>query len=219
MSSRFAKALDRFLSLADRFELSDGACVFQPGETARHYIVVLAGTVRVEQTNPSGRTVVLYRLNAGDSCVLTASYLMSGKPYSGYGYAEGEVLAASLSEARYRDLLADDERFRDHVHQSFALRVDELTDVIDQLLEHRTDLRLARWLAGDRTRTITMTRQELAAELGTAREVVSRTLKTFEKQRWIELSRGKIEILALDALLAHANAIGNARSSVTQSHS
>jgi len=172
----------------------DGACLFRPGDEGRAFLIVQSGCVRVEQTNSAGRTVVLYRVEAGDSCVLTTTCLMSGKPYAGYGFAEGPVSAVAISADRFRRLLRSDSTFQELVFQSFAIRIGALTNVIDDLLEHRTDLRLARWLAGRDTTDIHMTQQELAQELGTAREVVSRTLKSFETRGWISLGRGTVTV-------------------------
>ena len=72
----------------------------------RAFLIVKSGAVRVEQTNGMGRTVVLYRVEAGDSCVLTTTCLMSGKPYAGYGYAEGAVEAVAITPERFRGLVA-----------------------------------------------------------------------------------------------------------------
>lgn len=113
------------------------------------------------------------------------------------------MTAAAISPDRFRRLLASDRQFQELVFRGFALRIGELTTVIDDLLEHRTDLRLARWLAGRKTSELRMTQQELAQELGTAREVVSRTLKSFETRGWIRLGRGTVTILNPAALQSH----------------
>lgn len=181
----------------------DGTCIFQPGDDTSAFLIVKAGTVRVEQTNSAGRTVVLYRVEAGDSCVLTTACLLARKPYSGYGYAEGTMTGVSIATDRFRLLLSSDAHFQELVFRGFAARVGELTDVIDDLLEHRTDLRLARWLGARSTPHLRMTQQEIAQELGTAREVVSRTLKSFEMRGWIELGRGSVTISDARALKRH----------------
>ena len=167
-------------------------------------MVVVEGVVRVEQTNSAGRTIVLYRVQAGESCVLTTTCLLSGRPYSGFGYAEGQVVARALSADRFRALLAKDGKFQELVFQGFARRVGELTDVIDELLLHRTDLRLAKWLALQEQPDLQLTQQDIAQELGTAREVISRTLKSFERSGWIEIRRGSLRILDARALQNHA---------------
>ena len=206
MTNNPADDLTSYLSQGDALEVPDGTCLFRPGDEGRAFLIVESGSVRVEQTNSAGRTVVLYRVEAGDSCVLTTTCLLSGVPYSGYGYAEGIVNAVAISSDRFRKLLRSDPRFQEMVFRGFASRVGELTNVIDELLEHRTDLRLARWLANRKSSDLHLTQQELAQELGTAREVVSRSLKSFEMKGWIQLGRGTIKILNPSALRAHGDA-------------
>lgn len=203
MNSPADADLTAYFSQGDALQIPDGTCVFRPGDEGRAFLMVKSGSVRVEQTNSAGRTVVLYRVEAGDSCVLTTTCLLSGQPYSGYGYAEGAVHAAAIPPDRFRNLLSSDHRFQELVFRGFAARVGELTTVIDELLEHRTDLRLARWLGNRAAPELQMTQQELAQELGTAREVVSRTLKSFETHGWIRLGRGTVTILNPNALKAH----------------
>ena len=196
--------LTRFAEHGDAVSAQDGACLFRPGDEGSAFLIVRSGAVRVEQTNGAGRTVVLYRVGAGDSCVLTTTCLLSGTPYSGFGYAEGQLSAIAIAADRFRQLLSSDAAFQELVFRGFAARIGELTDVIDDLLEHRTDLRLARWLAARGATMIRMTQQDVAQELGTVREVVSRTLKSFETEGWVSVGRGAITVLKPDALHAYA---------------
>jgi len=154
MASDFDDTLNRFIGEGTPIEVSDGTCLFQPGDQSQAFLIVVDGTVRVEQTNTAGRTIVLYRVEAGESCMLTTTCLLSDRTYPGYGYAEGNVI----------------------VFRGFATRVSGLTDVIDDLLLYRTDLKLARWLARQSESAVDRTQQEIAQEIGTAREVVSRRL-------------------------------------------
>ena len=197
-------ALTNYVDRGQRVDAPDGQCLFRPGDEGRAFLIVLEGSVRVEQTNSAGRTVVLYRVEAGDSCVLTTTCLLLGRPYSGYGYAEGAVAAIAISAAQFRQLLATDPQFQELVFRGFANRVGELTDVIDDLLLHRTDARLAKWLAKQKDQAVHKTQQALAQELGTAREVVSRTLKSFERQGMFKLERGAVFILNREGLMRHA---------------
>lgn len=202
------KKLEDYLDAGEPVSVPDGNLIFAPGDESRAFLIVTKGSVRVEQTNSGGRTVVLYRVKAGDSCVLTTTCLLSDRPYSGFGYAEGDVSAVAISPAKFRSLLQADTGFREVVFQGFAARVGELTDVIDDLLEHRTDLRLARWIASQPEDEIRLKQVEIAQELGTAREVISRVLKAFSDQGWIKIERGKITIKSRAALRAHGSPIG-----------
>ncbi len=182
--------------------LADGARVFAPGEKSESFFLLLRGTVRVEHTSSSGRSVVLYRVGPGEGCVMTTSCLLSGAAYEAFGYTEGEVEAIALPAAAFRRLIEEEPGFRDLALGTFSRRIIELVEVIDELLLHRVDLRLAGWLA-ERAGTdgsIAGTHQALAAELGTAREVVSRILKEFERRGWLAVGRGTITVHARDAL-------------------
>ncbi len=183
--------------------VANGTLIFAPGDKSRAFLIVTKGVVRVEQTNAAGRTVVLYRVEAGDSCVLTTTCLLSDRPYSGFGYSEGEVEAIAIAPDTFRRLLRNDSAFQELVFKGFSARVGELTDVTDELLEHRTDLRLARWIAARPTCVINMKQAEVAQELGTAREVISRALKTFEDHGWVNVGRGQITVVNRDALRVH----------------
>lgn len=182
-----------------RLRKAQGELFFSPGDACRGFVVVLGGVVRVEHMGEGGRSVVLYRVGPGDTCVMTTACLVEGSVYRAWGYAEGEVEALVLTPAVFQTLLAEDPAFRAMAFGVFSRRLGELVEVIDELLLHRVDLRLAEWLAA-RAPVAAATHQVVAAELGTAREVVSRILKEFERRGWIGLGRGAISVLDPEAL-------------------
>jgi CRP/FNR family transcriptional regulator len=187
---------------SDRIAAPTGATLFGPGAPAERFVVVLSGAVRVEQVGEGGRSVVLYRVGPGESCVMTTSCLLSGTPYAAWGIAEGAVEALALSATAFRRLVDSDPDFRALTLSVFSDRILELSEVIEDLLVRRVDLRLAAWLA-ERTEagTIAATHQAIAAELGSAREVVSRLLKDFERRGLVRLGRGAVTVLDPGALL------------------
>lgn len=200
--------LDRLEDVGTRLRVADGAALFAPGAYGEVFLIVRSGTVRVEQTSPSGRTVVLYRVGPNDSCVMTTSCMLSDIPYAGYGYAEGDVTALAIARPQFNDLLARDAAFRASVFAAFSQRIVELSDVINDLLINRMDQKLAGWLAeqgsdGAEIR-ITITHQRIATELGSAREVMSRLLKDFERRGWVQLERGSIHLTDRAALMHFA---------------
>lgn len=185
---------ERVAARGTRVRKSAGELFFAPGDLCRGFVVVLGGVVRVEHMGANGRSVVLYRVAPGDTCVMTTACLVEGSLYRAWGYAEGEVEALVLPPAVFEVLLAEDPAFRAMAFGVFSRRLGELVLVIDELLLHRVDLRLAEWLAA-RAPVVEATHQVVAAELGTAREVVSRILKDFERRGWIGLRRGAIGVL------------------------
>ncbi len=173
-----------------------GSVVFSSGQEAANLLFVLSGGVRVSQTSESGREVVLYRVSAGESCVMTTACLLAGAPYSAEGVAETDVEAVAIPQSVFDDLAGRSSAFRAMIFEAYARRLTDLFQVIDDVAFGRVDIRLAQRLvalaAGEDE--LRVTHQQLAAELGTAREVVSRQLQEFQRRGWIAQSRGRIEI-------------------------
>jgi CRP/FNR family transcriptional regulator len=176
-------------------QVPKGGQAFAAGAECNAYLVVVRGSVRVQLIAENGREIVLYRVRSGESCVLTTSCLMMRAPYGAEAIAEDNVLAAALPGETFRTLLASSATFRDFVLAAYADRVADLILTMEDAVFHRIDRRLARILLARGVPTLTGTHQELAAELGSAREVVSRQLKSFEKQGLVALSRGRIDIV------------------------
>ncbi|MEO5336230.1 MAG: Crp/Fnr family transcriptional regulator [Magnetospirillum sp. WYHS-4] len=187
--------------------LPAGTVVFRDGAECTSYLLVLEGSVRVQKTAENGREIVLYRVESGQSCVLTTNCLLAGEDYSAEAVAEGEVKALVLPRQAFRSLVDGSPAFREFVFSAYATRLSDLLALIEEVAFRRVDARLAAWLAG-RGGAIAATHQEIAAELGTAREVVSRQLKDFERRGWVALQRGRIDLLDLPALRALA-AVGD----------
>ncbi len=176
--------------------------VFQPGSACTHYLMVLSGSVKVTLTSVTGREVVLYRVCPGETCILTTSCLLASENYSASGTTESPVTALLLSHAHFNNAVAHCDHFRSFVFSGLGHRFSELINRIDQVNFGTIDARLAEALlaAGHGSPTLHITHQALATELGTAREVVSRHLKTFARNQWVELGRGHITILDAQAL-------------------
>ncbi|TPE51398.1 Crp/Fnr family transcriptional regulator [Amaricoccus solimangrovi] len=176
--------------------------IFGPGKAPENLLLLLEGTVRVQQTSESGREVFLYRVNAGESCVLTTACLLGYEEYTAEGVAETDLVAALVPRATFDELIARSPEFRRFVFAAYSRRITELFRVIEEVAFRRIDLRLAQKLlklAGP-DRVLNATHQSLALELGTAREVISRQLQEFQRRGWVELGRGTIQITAPAAL-------------------
>jgi len=179
-----------------------GARIFGPGKRPEHLLLLLSGTVRVQQTSDAGREIVLYRIHAGESCVLTTASLLAHEAYAAEGVAETNVTAVAIPRAVFDDLIASSRSFRDFIFAAYSRRITDLFYVIDEVAFRRIDIRLAQKLLElqDDDQGLQATHQQLAAELGTAREVISRQLQEFQRRGWVELSRGLVRILDEDAL-------------------
>ena len=196
------EARARLVGAIERVRLPPQATVFRPGDPCVRFLLVVAGSVRVQQIAESGREIVLYRVGPGETCVLTTAGLLGGDPYAAEGLTDGEVEALVLPAAVFHELLAKSDVFRRFVFTTYGRRLTQMMAVVEDVAFRRIDARLARHLlalagpAGE----VAATHQELAVELGTAREVISRQLKTLEKQGLVEAGRGSIRLADRAAL-------------------
>lgn len=182
--------------------------IFGPGHSPENMLFLLSGTVRVQQVSETGHEIVLYRIEAGESCVLTTACLMSYDDYSAEGIAETDVQAAAIPRAVFDELVAGSKPFRDFVFAAFSKRLTDLFLMVDEVAFQRIDVRLADKLIAlaQGGASIQTTHQKLSVELGTAREVISRQVQEFHRRGWIEQSRGRIDLLdptALKTLAGH----------------
>ena len=187
---------------AAQVSLPAGTTVFAPGGPAESFMLVLEGTIRVQQVSPSGREIVLYRVTGGDSCILTTSCLFSGEAYLAEGVTETDVEAIAIPKAAFEEAIARSSGFRQLVFADYSDRISDIMHVVQEVAFERLDKRLAQRLlalAGTED-VVKATHQDLAAELGSAREVVSRQLKELQRRGWISVSRGEIALTRRDDL-------------------
>ncbi len=182
------------LAEAQTMALPAGMAVFREGDQCSNFLLVIDGAVRVQKLSESGREIVLYRVEEGQSCILTTACMLGGKKYSAEGYTETEVQAVALPHQAFQRALHGSRGFREFVFDVYAERVTELLLLIDAISFGRVDQRLVAYLLdhADDDGSLAVTHQELARELGTAREVVSRLLKEFERRGLVQLGRGRI---------------------------
>ncbi len=197
-------ALDLLAEAGARLAVPRGTALFGAGSLCSSFVMVLDGTVRVQMTAPTGREIVLYRVARGETCILTTVGLLAHADHCAEGVAETDVEAVALGVRPFHALLGRSAVFREFVFTSFGNRLVGLMMLVEEVAFGRLDLRLARFLAERRDARggLDITHQELAVELGTAREVVSRQLKEFERRGLVALSRGRVGVRDPDALAA-----------------
>lgn len=175
--------------------LTAGTHVFEAGQRAQNMLLLLAGSVRVQQVSDTGREVFLYRVHAGESCILTTACMLADENYAAEGIAETDIEAIVIPRPVLDDLTGRSIQFRTFVFRTYSRRIADLFALIDDIVFQRIDVRLAeRLLELEQNGVIHSTHQALAVELGTAREVISRTLGEFHRRGWVETARGEIRI-------------------------
>ncbi|WP_374334068.1 Crp/Fnr family transcriptional regulator [Aestuariivirga sp.] len=184
------------LAAARPVALNRGQAVFQPGQACAAFLIVTAGSVKVSTVTSSGRELMLYRVGPGETCVLTTACLLAGADYDAEGMTETEVEALAVPKPLFEELMAESPAFRRFVFSSYGVRLRDLIGLVQDVSQRQVDRRLARFLAERAGAPLALTHQEIATELGTAREVVSRLLKQFAGEGLVEIERRSIVVAA-----------------------
>lgn len=194
--------LPNAIASARESRIPDGATVFRQGQACTHYLVVTRGSVRVFARSAAGKEVVLYHVGPGEICVITTSCLLSDVPYPAEAVAETEDRVKVIPKEEFDRLLAASPTFREFVFAAFGGRLADLISLVEQIALESIQNRLAAYLLRHSRdgEAVTATHQEMAETIASAREVVSRTLKSFEKQGLVRVARGRLEILDRAAL-------------------
>ena len=191
----------RLAAEAQILRVPAGAALFDAKQPCRGFPLVLEGAVRVSMNAPTGREILLYRVEPGQGCVLSGGCLLGHSDYAARGIAEEDVTLASLPPALFHELLLAHEPFRRFVFGMYGERLAEVMQLVEEVAFRRLDERLAQMLI-HRGPVIEATHQKLADELGSVREIVSRLLRSFEARGWVKLERERITLTDPKALAA-----------------
>jgi CRP/FNR family transcriptional regulator len=189
--------INALMDNAGKINMPAKATAFHQGDACNNYLLILSGKIKVLTRAENGREIVLYRLGDGDSCVLTTSCLFGNARYPAEGISETEVTALAIPAEKFHNAIQQSRAFREFVFNSFSSHLGSLIALVEEVAFGKLDIRLARHLLKHCTdiSTLETTHQQLATELGSAREVISRQLKDFESRGMLKLHRGSIEIL------------------------
>jgi len=186
------------LDVAQNLDIPAGVTLMEQETHCQSCILITEGVVRVYQIAEDGREITLYRLKPGDLCVMSLNSLVNAKPFAAIAESETPIKAMSLSHVNFNKALAVSESFRLRVLKSL---ISSFTDTLEtfqltvfQNVSNRLACLLGRLFERANSDTLHITHAELANELGTTREVISRTLKQLEREGCLELSRGQIKI-------------------------
>jgi CRP/FNR family transcriptional regulator len=182
-----------------------GTVLFDENAPCQGFPLVLMGEVKVSRHSGDGRSLELYRVVPGELCLVSSACLFRSAPLSAQGITTKPTTLLLIPPPTFNQWLAT-HAFRDDVLGLFAERMADLTGLIDAVAFHKLDQRLAAALLG-RGQDLALTHQTLADELGTVREIVTRLLRRFEREGWVELSRERIRISNSAALREMASAL------------
>ncbi|MCR9112469.1 MAG: Crp/Fnr family transcriptional regulator [Rhodobacteraceae bacterium] len=187
-----AKALlDRLTPM----EAPAGTVLFHPGDTVKGFLIVLRGRIDVCLTGPTGRDILLYAVEPGQSCIQSTLGLLGGDDYSGEAIVRRDARAVLVPRETFLALMDQSDAFRGFVFTAFATRMQSMMHLLERVAFQRVEARLAQCLL-DRAEngTLHATHAQIATMIGSAREVISRRLDALERRGVLKLDRGAVHI-------------------------
>jgi CRP/FNR family transcriptional regulator, anaerobic regulatory protein len=178
-----------------------GTPMFHPGDAAKGFLVVLAGRIEVFLTGATGRDILLYAVEPGQSCVQTTLGLLGGEDYTGEAVAAVDSTVVLIPRSLFLSMMDRSAPFRRFVFSAFAQRMQDMMHVLERVAFQKVESRLAATLLllaeqGE----VAATQTELATRIGSAREVISRTLAQFAQLGWVVTERGRVRLTDPEAL-------------------
>lgn len=200
-----SKLREDIAAAAQAVTVPAGTTLFDERQPCQGFPFLLAGAIRVSKVAANGRELPLYRVTPGETCIITSSCLLGNVPYNARGTTESETVLVLLPQSLFTELLAQ-APFRHFIFNLFAERMADLMRLVEEVAFRKLDQRLAALLLG-KGRVVRATHQQLADELGSVREMISRLLKGFAEQGWVTLGREQIEIRDAAGLRRLAEAV------------
>lgn len=180
--------------------------LYKHGDKCNFLTLVISGTVRVYKVGENKNEITLYRVGKGECCFLTASAIMQDFQFPAIAIVEEQIEVAMIPATILQEWLKRNEIWRNYLFSLLSSRLSNVASTVDQVTFQKIDQRLTDLLLREnKDNFIKMTHLEMASELGTAREVISRALKEFEKEGIIKTERGRIEITNIESLQKKQN--------------
>jgi CRP/FNR family transcriptional regulator len=177
-----------------------GTIGYRETDPCNAYVMRLAGRSRVYKISGSGREILLYRVAAGETCVLTTTCLLGHSRYPASTVVEEPIRDVIIPATAFHDLMVESDVFRRFVLNNYGNLISDLIVLLEEVAFSSISARLAKLLLEIPDGALSTTHQQIADELGSAREVVSRQLKEFERNGWVSLHRGAIMVTERTAL-------------------
>jgi CRP/FNR family transcriptional regulator len=189
--------IDEFKRYGSIRKIPAGKDVFIIDDHVNAIALLLKGSVRVFIIGETGREITLYRFGSGESCVLTASAILNDQEFPAIAHVEKDATAVMIPDDKFRDWIKRFDPWRDFVFDLLSKRLFSMMAVLNEVVFRRMDQRVSAYLLekGKQSSLVQVTHQQIASEIGTSREVVSRLIMTFQEDGLVKTGRGFIEII------------------------
>lgn len=197
LSDSNARLAQAFRAQATCMSLPAGTTIFETGDRCSTFAILITGQVRVFTIGETGREITLYRFERGESCILTTSCILGIQHFPAIATVEQDVSAYVIPDSVFQEWINEFQPWRTYIFQLLARRLATVMAVLDEVAFRRMDVRIAEFLLHRislEQHTLHLTHQQIAIELGTSREVVSRILADFADSDLVQLARGTITI-------------------------
>lgn len=192
----FEKELQDEINSADVIEIEPGTIILKEQEFIKVIPLVIEGSIKLRKLDPNGREVIFYHIEPGESCILSITSCLNDKESQAEAIIEKRTRLIVVEADRVRAWMDHFSSWRKFVVKLYYSRLTELMTLVDLVIFKSVDTRLIQHLKEKASNNeLAITHQQLAGELGTAREVISRLLKQMEKDGLIIMERGKIKII------------------------
>ncbi|RKN74970.1 Crp/Fnr family transcriptional regulator [Paenibacillus ginsengarvi] len=169
---------------------------------------VLRGSVRILKVSRQGREVTLYRVQDGQSCVLMMASILGESAYEASASIEAETEIMLIPIPLFKSWLDVYQPLKRYIFQQITQRITSVTELLENIAFKPISYRIADFLikqSASNGTVIKITHEQLAIELGTAREVISRALKDFSRKNIVVSGRGQLQIVDRNLLLQAMN--------------
>jgi len=185
----------QLLNSCEFIKVPKGTKLYSQGDICSGILFLTKGRVRVVRQNENGQSVLLYYFSQGEQCNVNFTSSYNSAPAVGTAIAETELEGYDVPVELISKLFIEDKQFQKYVFEQYVNRLESMASLIEEVRFLSLDTRLLHWLQSQDTKQIDISHEELGDIIGTSREVVSRILKSFEKNSIVKLSRKKIELL------------------------
>jgi len=192
------KLLQAIIDKGQLMKLDPGKVIMEPGQFVKMVPIVLEGAIKILRMDDEGKELFLYYLDPGETCALSLTCCTASKPSEIKAIVEETTTLIGIPILIHEQFNDEFKQWKDFVSNTYQRRFHEMLLALDAVAFKRMDERLMRYIVTKmkqyKANELHTTHQEIANELGTSREVVSRLLKQLERKKWIELGRNVIYI-------------------------